>query len=51
MFITNRIHLTFQRQTWEQRMVIYGGEIEEIAVENRLKFYVDWLKGQKQASL
>ncbi|MDR2811104.1 MAG: class I SAM-dependent rRNA methyltransferase [Tannerellaceae bacterium] len=26
---------------------LYGGEIEDIAVENGLKFYVDWQKGQK----
>ncbi|MCC8199115.1 MAG: class I SAM-dependent rRNA methyltransferase [Tannerellaceae bacterium] len=26
---------------------LYGGEVEDIALENGLKFYVDWLKGQK----
>lgn len=26
---------------------LYGGEVEDIATENGLKFYVDWLKGQK----
>lgn len=26
---------------------LYGGEIEDIALENGLKFHVDWLKGQK----
>lgn len=26
---------------------IYGGEVEDIALENGLKFYVDWQKGQK----
>ena len=26
---------------------LYGGEAEDIATENGLKFYVDWLKGQK----
>ncbi|MDF9829820.1 class I SAM-dependent rRNA methyltransferase [Parabacteroides sp. PF5-6] len=26
---------------------LYGGDIEDVAMENGLKFYVDWLKGQK----
>ncbi|MGL4491655.1 MAG: class I SAM-dependent rRNA methyltransferase, partial [Tannerellaceae bacterium] len=26
---------------------IVGGNVEDIAVENSLKFYVDWLRGQK----
>lgn len=26
---------------------IFGGEVEDIALENGLKFYVDWQKGQK----
>ncbi|MDR2969073.1 MAG: class I SAM-dependent rRNA methyltransferase [Tannerellaceae bacterium] len=26
---------------------LYGGEIEDISVENGLKFHVDWIKGQK----
>lgn len=26
---------------------IYGGEVEDIALENGMKFYVDWQKGQK----
>lgn len=26
---------------------IVGGNVEDIAVENNLKFYVDWLRGQK----
>jgi 23S rRNA (cytosine1962-C5)-methyltransferase len=26
---------------------LYGGEVEDIALENGLKFYVDWQKGQK----
>lgn len=30
---------------------LYGGEVEDIALENGLKFYVDWLKGQKPAFL
>lgn len=30
---------------------LYGGEVEDIALENGLKFYVDWLKGQKTGFL
>lgn len=26
---------------------LYGGQVEDIAMENGLSFYVDWLKGQK----
>ena len=26
---------------------LYGGEVEDIALENGLRFYVDWQKGQK----
>ena len=39
--------LPFKANLGTEDGYLYGGEIEEIAVENGLKFYVDWLKGQK----
>lgn len=30
---------------------LYGGEVEDIALENGLKFCVDWQKGKRQVSL
>ncbi|MBN2660020.1 MAG: class I SAM-dependent rRNA methyltransferase [Tannerellaceae bacterium] len=39
--------LPFKANLGTEDGYLYGGEIEETAVENGLKFYVDWLKGQK----
>ena len=39
--------LPFKANLGTQDGYLYGGEVEDVAVENDLKFYVDWLKGQK----
>lgn len=31
----------------EENGFMYGGNADDVAVENGLKFYIDWLKGQK----
>lgn len=39
--------LPFKANLGSEDGYLYGGEVEDIALENGLKFYVDWQKGQK----
>lgn len=39
--------LPFKAELGQQDEFLYGGSEDNIAVENGLKFHVDWLKGQK----
>lgn len=39
--------LPFKADLGQENGFIYGGTDDNIALENGLKFYVDWLKGQK----
>ncbi len=39
--------LPYKAELGQENGFIYGGSPENIAVENGLKFYVDWLRGQK----
>ena len=39
--------LPFKANLEDENGYLYGGENEEIATENGLRFYVDWQKGQK----
>ena len=39
--------LPFKAELGQENRFIYGGSDDNTAVENGLKFYVDWLKGQK----
>lgn len=39
--------LPFKADVEHENSFIYGGDANDIAVENGLKFHVDWLRGQK----
>ena len=39
--------LPFKADLGQENGFIYGGSDENVAIENGLKFYVDWLRGQK----
>ena len=39
--------LPFKADLGQENGFIYGGSDDNIAIENGLKFYVDWLRGQK----
>lgn len=39
--------LPFKAELGQQDEFLYGGSEDNVAVENGLKFHVDWLKGQK----
>lgn len=39
--------LPFKANLGAEDGYLFGGEVEDIALENGLKFYVDWQKGQK----
>lgn len=39
--------LPYKAELGQENGFIYGGSTNDIAVENGLKFHVDWLKGQK----
>lgn len=39
--------LPFKANLGNEDGYLYGGDVEDIALENGLRFYVDWLKGQK----
>lgn len=39
--------LPFKANLGSEDGYLYGGEVEDIALENGLKFFVDWQKGQK----
>lgn len=39
--------LPFKAELGQENGFIVGGSTENVAVENGLKFHIDWLKGQK----
>ncbi len=47
VFYKSETTLPFKADLGQENGFIYGGSNDNIAVENGLKFHVDWLKGQK----
>lgn len=47
VFYKSETTLPFKADLGQENGFIYGGSDDNIAVENGLKFHVDWLKGQK----
>lgn len=47
VFYKSETTLPFKADLGQENEFIYGGSDDNIAVENGLKFHVDWLKGQK----
>ncbi|MDH6358678.1 class I SAM-dependent rRNA methyltransferase [Parabacteroides sp. PF5-9] len=39
--------LPYKAELNSENGYLYGGDVEDVAIENGLKFYVDWQKGQK----
>lgn len=46
-FYKSETTLPFKADLGQENGFIYGGSDDNVAVENGLKFHVDWLKGQK----
>lgn len=47
VFYKSETTLPFKADLGQENGFIYGGSDDNVAVENALKFHVDWLKGQK----
>lgn len=47
VFYKSETTLPFKAGLGQENYFIYGGSADNIAIENGLKFHVDWLKGQK----
>lgn len=47
VFCKSETTLPFKAELGQQDGFLYGGSDDNVAVENGLKFHVDWLKGQK----
>ncbi|MDO4160363.1 MAG: class I SAM-dependent rRNA methyltransferase [Prevotellaceae bacterium] len=47
VFYKSETTLPYKAELGQENGFIYGGSDDNIAVENGLKFHVDWLKGQK----
>ena len=47
IFYKSETTLPFKADLGQENGFLYGGSVDNIAVENGLKFHVDWLKGQK----
>lgn len=47
VFYKSETTLPYKAELGQENGFIYGGSNDNIATENGLKFYVDWLKGQK----
>ena len=47
VFYKSETTLPFKAELGQENGFIYGGSNDNIAIENGLKFHVDWLKGQK----
>jgi len=47
IFYKSETTLPYKAELGQENGFIYGGSTDNIAMENGLKFYVDWLKGQK----
>lgn len=47
IFYKSETTLPFKADLGQENGFLLGGSTEDIAIENELKFHVDWLKGQK----
>lgn len=47
VFYKSETTLPFKAELEQQDGFLYGGSDDNVAIENGLKFHVDWLKGQK----
>ena len=47
VFYKSETTLPFKAELGQENGFIYGGSHDNVAIENGLKFHVDWLKGQK----
>lgn len=47
IFYKSETTLPFKANIEQENGFIYGGNGDNVAVENKLKFHIDWLKGQK----
>lgn len=47
IFYKSETTLPYKADLGQENGFIYGGSNDNVAIENGLKFYVDWLKGQK----
>ncbi|MBS5614067.1 MAG: class I SAM-dependent rRNA methyltransferase [Prevotella buccalis] len=47
VFYKSETTLPFKAELGQQDGFLYGGSDDNVAIENGLKFHVDWLKGQK----
>lgn len=47
IFYKSETTLPFKAELGQQDGFLYGGSDDNVAIENGLKFHVDWLKGQK----
>ncbi len=47
VFYKSETTLPFKAELGQENGWIYGGEADNVAVENGLRFHIDWLKGQK----
>ena len=47
IFYKSETTLPYKAELGQENGFLYGGSTEDIAIENGLKFHVDWLKGQK----
>ena len=51
IFYKSETTLPFKADLGQENGFLLGGSTEDIAIENGLKFHVDWLKGRRQVSL
>lgn len=47
IFYKSETTLPLKAQLGQENGFIYGGDVQDIAIENGLKFHIDWLRGQK----
>lgn len=47
IFYKSETTLPFKAQLGPQNGFLFGGEVGDVAVENGLRFHIDWLRGQK----
>lgn len=47
IFYKSETTLPLKAQLGQENGFIYGGDVQDIAIENDLKFHIDWLRGQK----
>lgn len=47
IFYKSETTLPLKAQLGQENGFIFGGDVQDIAIENGLKFHIDWLRGQK----